>query len=214
MKIQRVVSNLLQSNFYIINENKNNILVDPAIASDICINGLVDYILLTHEHYDHISGVNYWKRLFPCAKVFCSFKSFENISNPRKNASIHFDAFCQIQTMIKDQLPLKNTAYSCTADEFFCGFKTIKWGKHIINAFHTPGHSEGSTIFLIDNEILFSGDTIFKNYKTQTRLYSTGNLDFKDITMPILKNLDKNILVYPGHFESFSLKDAYFMKGE
>jgi glyoxylase-like metal-dependent hydrolase (beta-lactamase superfamily II)/rhodanese-related sulfurtransferase len=72
-----------------------------------------------------------------------------------------------------------------------------------VKAIHTPGHTPGSTSYLIDDRFIISGDTIF--------IYSIGRPDlggmaeewsrmlFKTMTEKIL-TLDDAILALPGHY--------------
>ena len=56
MKIFHIISNLISSNMYVLEENNHLILIDPCIIDIRLENKTVDYIFLTHEHYDHIRG--------------------------------------------------------------------------------------------------------------------------------------------------------------
>ena len=67
MEIKRVVSPLLDSNMYIVSENNHCIIIDPYNDEQVIqlFSGLTpDFMLVTHEHYDHISGVNAYKERF------------------------------------------------------------------------------------------------------------------------------------------------------
>ena len=89
IKVTKVASDLLVSNMYILESNGRYILIDPCVAEIDIDDNCVDYILLTHEHYDHISGVNHWKERTN-ATVLCSKNCAKNISNPSKNLSKYF----------------------------------------------------------------------------------------------------------------------------
>ena len=67
---------------YIIEENNHAILIDPYIQKGSMKNLIIDKIILTHEHYDHISGVNYYKEKYN-VPVLCSNACAKNIENPR-----------------------------------------------------------------------------------------------------------------------------------
>ena len=59
-------------NMYILEENNHYVLIDPCIIELPFVNASnIDYIFLTHEHYDHVSGVNYWRDQSG-ASVVCS----------------------------------------------------------------------------------------------------------------------------------------------
>ncbi len=76
-------------------------------------------------------------------------------------------------------------------------------GGPIVKAIHTPGHTPGSTSYLIDNKFIVAGDTIF--------IFSMGRPDlggmakdwsrmlFQTMTEKIM-TLDESILVLPGHY--------------
>lgn len=213
MKIVCYKSSLLLSNFYVILSEGRSILIDPAVIDINLELDDIDYIFLSHEHYDHISGVNYFKEKYPNAQVICSKKCSENLISPSKNLSLHFDAFCKIQTWINNQEEVKPIVYTCNADIVFSQYFKMVWNKHVIEMFYTPGHSEGSSIYVIDGIFMFSGDILFKNYPTFTSLYKNGKKDFNNITLPLINTFNKNMEVYPGHFESFYLWQSDYYKG-
>lgn len=75
---------------------------------------------------------------------------------------------------------------------------------------HTPGHTgESSCILLTDvngkQQALFSGDTLFLNEVGRPDLAVKSNLTKEDLagmlydSLQKLKNLDKDVRVYPGH---------------
>ena len=68
----------------------------------------------------------------------------------------------------------------------------------IIKVIHTPGHTKGGVCYLFEN-ILFSGDSLFKGTIGRTDL-PTGDYDdlISSLKQKIL-TLDKDIKVYPGH---------------
>ena len=82
--------------------------------------------------------------------------------------------------------------------------------KHKIFLKETPGHSKGSICILVDEKILFSGDTLVTGHETILRLPGGSKKDFAGITLPYLESLDREIMVYPGHGEPQKL--AEFMK--
>jgi glyoxylase-like metal-dependent hydrolase (beta-lactamase superfamily II) len=76
-------------------------------------------------------------------------------------------------------------------------------GGPIVKVIHTPGHTPGSTSYLIDDKFIVTGDTIF--------IFSMGRPDlggmakewskmlFQTMTETIM-TLDDSILVLPGHY--------------
>ncbi|MCR4754940.1 MAG: MBL fold metallo-hydrolase [Lachnospiraceae bacterium] len=210
MNIERYISNYLQSNMYIISEEyegrKSGILIDPSeMQIDLGFN--VDYIILTHEHYDHISGVNYWKEQTG-AKAIGSYACKLAALNAKKNMSHYFASFCELQTWVKIESDIETVDdYNCEIDEGFLEDTTIDWQGHKIHLFSSPGHSPGSIGILIDDAILFSGDSLIKDFPTECRFPGGSREKWYEESSKKYLELNCNIIVYPGHFESFLLKD-------
>jgi glyoxylase-like metal-dependent hydrolase (beta-lactamase superfamily II) len=80
-----------------------------------------------------------------------------------------------------------------------------------IKVIHTPGHTLGSTSYFIDGKYLLTGDTIFiqsagrpdlggKSEEWSRILYLT--------LMVILRDIDDNVLILPGHYTSWNEANA------
>ena len=210
IEIRRYVSGLLSSNMYVLAEGKRAIVIDP-FEDTAPARGLeIDYILLTHEHYDHISGVNIWKKTTG-ARVLCSKACGENMRNPKKNLANHFKDFCELQTWIElDEIPASDPWYTCAADETFEGGRTLNWQGHVIEMFEMPGHSPGSTGILLDGNAFFSGDSLMANSEIELRLPGGSRKKWETVGAPRLAKISIGIKVFPGHFEAF----IYQGKGE
>lgn len=69
-----------------------------------------------------------------------------------------------------------------------------------IRALHTPGHTKGMLAFVIDEQAVFTGDTLFKG--TVGGTLAPGHTTFADIRhsiMEVLMELPPEMTVYPGH---------------
>lgn len=74
----------------------------------------------------------------------------------------------------------------------------IPVGDIVVEAIHTPGHTPGSTCFLVDGAIL-TGDTLFPGGPGATRFpYSNFELIIGGISA-LYDRLDDELLVLPGH---------------
>ena len=56
MEIEVIESPYLKSNMYVLSEDNHSIMIDPCENYQMKPGIRLDNILLTHEHYDHISG--------------------------------------------------------------------------------------------------------------------------------------------------------------
>lgn len=206
MNIRRYESDLLSSNMYIVEESGHAVVLDP-FQDTVAVQGLIiDRIILTHEHYDHISGVNLFKEKTG-APVFCSKACAENIQAPSRNLANHFKEFCELQSWITlDKIPNSDPKYSCVADIFFEQEAVWKWRGHEWHLFELPGHSMGSIGILLDGTHFFSGDSLMENSEIELRMPGGSRKKWKEIGEPRLKQIPDGIRVYPGHFEDFIYK--------
>tara|TARA_Y100000310_G_C20548790_1_gene746975 strand:- start:141 stop:719 length:579 start_codon:yes stop_codon:yes gene_type:complete len=76
------------------------------------------------------------------------------------------------------------------------GIKNLKNLKNI-KQIKTPGHSEDSVCFLVDNN-LFTGDVLFVNRVGMTKTLENTKIFYKSLKK--LKKLNKTTKVYPGHY--------------
>ena len=204
MIIRRFESDLLSSNMYLIEENGHAVVIDPFRDTSMTEGLAVDLILLTHEHYDHISGVNLWKDKTH-AKVLCSRDCGANMRDPKKSLARIFEVFCELQTWIKlDHLPDADASYSSEADETFEDEITFLWQGHRFRLFTLPGHSMGGTGILLDEKYFFSGDSLMEDREVELRFPGGSKKLWEEISAERLHALPDDITVYPGHFSEFT----------
>ncbi len=203
IRIDRYVSGLLASNMYVVTEDGHAIVIDPCKDTAPARDLFVEKIILTHEHYDHISGVNRWKAETG-APVFCSRACADCIRDPRKNLAAYFEDFCKLQTWMElDELPPADPAYACAANETFEDETTLAWRGHVWRLFELPGHSQGSIGILLDERFFFSGDSLIENHEIGLGMPGGSKRKWREIGAPRLAKLPKGIQVFPGHFQEF-----------
>ncbi|MBO5955496.1 MAG: MBL fold metallo-hydrolase [Clostridia bacterium] len=138
----------------------------------------LQYIFLTHAHFDHILALSELKAKTG-AKIVLHEKEEQYLNDISLNLSFEELPHVDADVLVKD------------ADVFeFCGTQ--------IKVIHTPGHTVGSVCYYFD-DTLISGDTLF--------LGSIGRFDFpmgsfEDEISSIkekLMILPDDVKVYPGH---------------
>ena len=206
----------IDSRMYVMIEEEKALVVDPCVSEE-ALELLQEHtvkdilVLLTHEHYDHVSGVNWLREKCVGTHVLCSESCAYGIAKVSENLS----RFWEVLFMDKDEETRKYAhnmnvqPYSCEADDTFSGEHLMRWEGHSIFLKETPGHSKGSTCILLDNEILFSGDSLVTGHPTITRLPGGSKKIFKEKTIPYLQSLDRGIMVYPGHGEPQRLGEYF-----
>lgn len=205
--IRRIPSDLLASNMYLVEERGHGIVVDPCEDLSPYDPALVyDWIFLTHEHYDHISGVDAWRERTG-ARVICSRACGESLKDPKKNFSHFFDSFCELQTWLPYTPGREYPAFSTHADVVFDGELTMEWQGHSILLTETPGHSPGGSCLLLDGTSLFAGDCLIPGRKTELRFPGGSRKQWQERTLPFLRSLSPETMVYPGHFAPCALNE-------
>ncbi|HEX9794401.1 MAG TPA: MBL fold metallo-hydrolase [Planctomycetota bacterium] len=77
-----------------------------------------------------------------------------------------------------------------------------------VRALHVPGHTKGQLAFLVNEERLFTGDTLFKGSVGGTR--APGHASFDELRHSILEvllALPPATIVHPGHTETTTVAD-------
>jgi glyoxylase-like metal-dependent hydrolase (beta-lactamase superfamily II) len=204
----------IDSRMYILVEGEKALIVDPCVddtAMDFLKKNKVSDVLviLTHEHYDHISGVSWLREQFSSVCVTCSSKCAEAIPEPTRNLSYFWEVlFVGKDEKTREYVNNMNIQpYSCQANQTFEGSMDISWEGHTLRCQETPGHSPGSICILMDEKFLFSGDTLVTGFATITRLPGGSKKDYKNITIPYLQTLASEIVVYPGHGDCQKLRE-------
>lgn len=208
--IKKYVFSYANSNMYIIVSNKKALIIDPNVsaeAMEYLISERVSEIvvLLTHEHYDHTSGLNWI-----CSKfrntVICHSETAKSLENGRNNRPIMLAATCkdsnkkeELRTFI-DTLP---KGYRYTADITFSDEYKFEWQGHFVNMTSTPGHSLGSCCIAIDNNVVATGDSLIKNTPIITRFPGGSKEIFDSVTVPYLKKINRDTFIIPGHGDCF-----------
>ena len=170
------------------------------------------YILLTHEHYDHTSGLKWLKDHF-CNTLYCHQSTADRLATKRGSLP-HLVSFVLAQQDKEDgghrykDFKKNYQPYSCLADKTFVTKDSFLIGGLFFEVTSTPGHSPGSACYILNNKILFSGDTLLQNDAVITRFPESNKEQYLGIALPYLQSLDKNIIVLPGHGDPFVLSET------
>lgn len=180
-----------ETNCYIIVDEtqKKAMVIDPAGEVPKIIEILdtlgaeLVYIYLTHCHTDHINGVNELKKE-KGGKVLIHRKGRENLEN-RVPVLAEYIGLPPIY--VKED--------SIVDDD-----DILHVGDLEFRVIYTPGHTDdGTSLYCEKEEMLFSGDTLFKGAWGRVDLPTS---DFDSIMNSIIKKLlilPENTIVYPGH---------------
>jgi hydroxyacylglutathione hydrolase len=75
----------------------------------------------------------------------------------------------------------------------------IEIGSIKLRVLHTPGHSKDSICLLLDDQLIFTGDTLFVGNCGRTDLPGSDPAEMYQSLFDRLGKLDDRLIVYPGH---------------
>ena len=185
MKIVTLHTTMLETDTYVVINGGRAFVVDPGadaeriIAAAEAEGAKIEWVLLTHAHFDHIGAAAALQR--EGAQIVLHrddvklIKSFQNLSVLAGVKVEHF-----------------------TPDVTVAGGETLDVAGVSVKVIHTPGHTEGSVCY-VAGDVIFSGDTLFA--------LSYGRTDFPTGSFAQLKNsvvnklfaLEGDYKVLPGH---------------
>lgn len=187
---------MIQTNCYLF-EGENHVaaVIDPGAQGEKILalareNGLeIQYILLTHGHFDHVCAANEIQKATG-AQVVIGEKDAPMLVSPMTKSG------------------LRAPGYN---DDPVVPDRTVKEGDLLdiggirLHVLETPGHTPGGVAYRTEDGVLFTGDTLFKGSMGRTDLPGGDHA-------AILKSLHKlaalegDFLVYPGHGPSTTLE--------
>lgn len=196
LTVKTFVEGPIDANNYLVidDESKEAVLIDCSSSRQEFIKAVKDencrlkYILLTHGHFDHVLGVDTFKKEFNVEAYMAKEDLVQINLIPQM-----FSMFTGTTGGSKPDI----THFVQNGDEF-------KIGNTVIKAISTSGHTKGGMCYYTEG-ILFSGDTLFRG--------SCGRCDMLDGNLnEIIKNIKEklftmpdNITVYTGHGEKTTI---------
>ncbi len=194
MKVTYYAVGDLGTNCYIVSDNSGHAaIVDPGgnaqrILQDVKLNNLtVDYILLTHAHFDHIMATGALRDA-----------TGAQLCVGAGDAPMLYDAQFNLSAMVYPE-----RAVGLTADRLLFEGDVIQIGDEALTVLETPGHTQGGVCYLGDG-VLFSGDTLFAGSIGRTDLPG-GDMAILRRSLTRLASLEGDYTVYSGHGEETTL---------
>ena len=180
MEIKQFVWDVVDSNSWLLTEGNHGLLFDAVDIENLYrfIDGLEDLtIILTHSHFDHIVGLNRLRELRSGITVIATSLCSENLESVHKNMSSTAEAFMAFYHDGENR-NYKIEPFICeAADKTFKDRYMFEWYEHKINLAAVHGHSADGLIAVVDEKLMFSGDTLL-SIPTVTRFPSGSSKRF------------------------------------
>jgi hydroxyacylglutathione hydrolase len=190
----------MQKNGYVLGceETREGVIIDPGDEVGLLLDCVaqhrltVVYILLTHAHVDHISGVGRAKQALGAPVV------------------LHRDDLFLYERAVQQALAFGLHAEpQPPVDQFYDGPGPWRFGRYELFVHHTPGHSPGGVCLQLGNAgaapVLFVGDALFAGSIGRTDLpggdYAALLRSIRDVLLPF----GDEAIVHPGHGPSTTI---------
>lgn len=196
MRIERYICGNMDSNCYVVDCGGSYAVIDVGFPTGEAIDRIaelgdkVEWILVTHRHFDHVMGVAAAKRL-----------TGAKVAIHRLEACGLLDEEQSLYSRFRNSLGVPNEC--CSPDRLLEDGDTVTVGNCTFKVLLTPGHTEGSVCFLC-GDLLFSGDTLFAGTVGRTD-FPTGSAEQMTQSLHRLALLNDGTAVYPGHGEETTI---------
>ena len=176
----------------------------------------IAFVLLTHGHFDHVSGLKSIKKQFPEVPVLIHLKDGDFLGekgNYTQKLSLEMMGFEEFLPFVTD-LPCadgfleegENLFSALKKGNALCKNRVKLFGEKEEAALsdwrvlHTPGHTEGSVcIYNEKQRSLIAGDTVFYHSLGRTDLPGGSEGAIQKSLKRLYHELSSNTLVYSGH---------------
>ena len=202
------------SNMYVLTAEGQALIIDPCVNVEA-----MDYlracqvteitILLTHEHYDHTSGVLFFCTAFSKHRVLCQEEAAQALAAGKNNRPVLIASELLKKkdlAQVKDLVKALPQGYRYQPEIVFAQTYTMSFAGHRVHMVHTPGHSPGSCCIEVDADMLFTGDSLILHTPTLLRLRGSDSEQYRSVAVPYLQTKPLGIHVYPGHGAPFVLQ--------
>lgn len=184
--VERYTIGDLRTNTYVLSKNGHAIIIDPSldfyrIVDKIKSEYIIDAVLITHAHIDHIDGIKELEE-YP---IYISRIDYLYLNS----------AGYTLYGWYNEELPFNPLDLNF---HFLEDMDEIVIGEFKFKCYHTPGHTFGGMCFQYE-DCIFTGDTLFAGTVGRTDLPGGNALDMNKSIAFILENFPDETILYPGH---------------
>jgi hydroxyacylglutathione hydrolase len=184
MIVERSISEGWLSNSWLVADRPGGraVVIDPGappghLRRTIAAQGLrPTHVLLTHHHPDHVLHAGELRSAYDC-----------EVLGHGAERELFADAGCPLDRELADG-------------------EELRTGELRLRALHIPGHTRGQLAFVVNEALVFTGDTLFRGSVGGTR--GRGHGTFEELRRSILEvllTLPEGLVVHPGHGDSTTI---------
>ena len=181
-KVYYITNSIFNSRTYILSDGSDKVWivdcgdVEPLLS--IVGSRMIEGVLLTHAHFDHIYGLPSLLERFPSVAIYTNESGKRALADAKLNMSLYHDSPVRVDS--------PNVRVLKEGDKVF-GF----------DVYETPGHNP-SCVCYANDEVIFTGDAYIPSCKVVTNLPHCDKALAQSSVERILR-LAEGKCVFPGH---------------
>ena len=118
----------------------------------------LDYIIISHSHYDHIGAIPYLRQEWPSLRVLGAGYAKRVLAKPSALNTIRILSMQASEIFSSGELiPYDDTTLA--VDQVIAEAEIIDLGGTSVRVLETPGHTQCSLSFLVNGSVLFASET-------------------------------------------------------
>lgn len=212
--VDRVVADYYQTNCWIIAPGANSecVIVDPGIAipslnpaikEKLAQHNLkLGAVLITHGHLDHTFSLISKIEDFVEADCYVHQADRDLLNHPDRAMGPQSQ---QLVNQLREQIdPTLSFSEPARTWDIHDGMK-LNLGEMSFVISHTPGHTPGSIVAQVNDEVLISGDVLFKGSIGRTDLPRGSISDMERSLREKIAHFPGELRVLPGHGDETSI---------
>ena len=206
--VDRIVAPYYATNCWIIAPSKNShcVVIDPGIGIPNLTkeikakltehNLVIGAIFITHGHLDHTFSLYSLAQDFIESDTYIHKADRDLLVNPERAMGAQSQALLsELGELSGSKIEFQETERTWSIDSD----RQSKLGGMNFSFRHAPGHTPGSTLAIVEDELLISGDVLFKGGIGRTDL-PRGSMSDMEITLrEKIATLPPHLRVLPGH---------------
>lgn len=213
--VDRVVADFYQTNCWIIAPAPNSecLIVDPGIAVpnlNPAINAKLKQhnlklgaVLITHGHLDHTFSLISAIEDFVDSDCYVHEADRDLLAHPERAMGPQSQQLvAQLKAEVNPDLEFNEPAKTWSLNDG----AQFNIGEMSIRITHTPGHTPGSIVAQLDDEVLITGDVLFKGSIGRTDLPRGSMADMERSLREKIATMPEQLRVLPGHGDETTMK--------
>lgn len=196
IRIETFVNRPIDENTYVVSDDtRDAVIIDCGALFPDDQQAIADYIsredlrvtahILTHGHFDHMFGAQW---------VADTYGYTPRLHHA--DATIYASAVDLVSAFFHRRIEFDVPP----AGGFFEDDATLRFGTHTIRIIPCAGHTRGGVcLYLEDEGVLFSGDSIFQGSIGRTDMEGGDHQALIDNLLEHVLTLPESVIIYPGH---------------